>query len=76
MTATATAESMRDYYARRAATYERVYFKPERQADLRAMEAWLPACPSPAARCWKSPAAPAGGRRTAHATPRPGWPPT
>lgn len=30
------------YYARRAAVYERVYFKPERQADLRAMEAWLP----------------------------------
>jgi SAM-dependent methyltransferase len=41
MTATVTAESMREYYARRAATYERVYFKPERQADLRAMEAWL-----------------------------------
>jgi demethylmenaquinone methyltransferase/2-methoxy-6-polyprenyl-1,4-benzoquinol methylase len=36
-------ESMRDYYARRAAYYERVYFKPERQADLRAMEAALPA---------------------------------
>ena len=34
-------EGMRDYYARRAAYYERVYFKPERQADLRAMEAWL-----------------------------------
>ena len=34
-------ESMRDYYARRAAYYERVYFKPERQTDLRAMEAWL-----------------------------------
>lgn len=33
---------MREYYARRAAYYERVYFKPERQADLRAMEAWLP----------------------------------
>jgi SAM-dependent methyltransferase len=40
-TAQATAESMRDYYARRAAYYERVYFKPERQAELRAMEAWL-----------------------------------
>jgi hypothetical protein len=37
----ATAKGMREYYARRAATYERVYFKPERQADLRAMEAWL-----------------------------------
>ena len=35
-------EEMRDYYARRAAYYERVYFKPERQTDLRAMESWLP----------------------------------
>jgi demethylmenaquinone methyltransferase/2-methoxy-6-polyprenyl-1,4-benzoquinol methylase len=34
---------MLDYYKRRAATYERVYFKPERQDDLRTMEAWLPA---------------------------------
>ena len=33
---------MRAYYAQRAEAYERVYFKPERQADLRAMEAWLP----------------------------------
>jgi ubiquinone/menaquinone biosynthesis C-methylase UbiE len=33
--------SMSSYYAQRAAYYERVYFKPERQADLRAMEAWL-----------------------------------
>jgi len=40
----ASAESMRDYYARRAAYYERVYHKPERQADLRAIEAWLPQC--------------------------------
>ncbi len=31
-----------DYYRRRASTYERIYHKPERQADLRAMEAWLP----------------------------------
>ena len=29
------------YYRRRAAYYERVYHKPERQADLRAMEAWV-----------------------------------
>jgi demethylmenaquinone methyltransferase/2-methoxy-6-polyprenyl-1,4-benzoquinol methylase len=36
-------EGMRDYYARRAAYYERVYHKPERQADLRAMEAALAA---------------------------------
>jgi SAM-dependent methyltransferase len=31
------------YYARRAQEYERVYAKPERQHDLRAIEAWLPA---------------------------------
>src|SRR2546421_7433118 len=37
-----TAEPMRDYYARRAAYYERVYLEPERQRDLRTMEAWLP----------------------------------
>lgn len=36
-------QDMAAYYAQRAAIYERVYFKPERQADLRAMEAWLPA---------------------------------
>lgn len=35
------ATDMADYYRRRAAYYERVYFKPERQADLRAMEAWV-----------------------------------
>ena len=38
----ATADSMRTYYARRAASYERVYDKPERQADLQALKAWLP----------------------------------
>lgn len=32
---------MADYYKRRASYYERVYHKPERQADLRAMEAWI-----------------------------------
>ena len=37
----ATPDSMAAYYAQRAATYERVYAKPERQADLRAMEASL-----------------------------------
>ena len=36
-------DSMAAYYAQRAAYYERVYFKPERQLNLRAMEAWLPA---------------------------------
>ena len=35
-------QEMSSYYAQRAAIYERVYLKPERQADLRAMEAWLP----------------------------------
>ncbi|MBK6469900.1 MAG: class I SAM-dependent methyltransferase [Betaproteobacteria bacterium] len=33
---------MAAYYVQRAAYYERVYFKPERQVDLRAMEAALP----------------------------------
>lgn len=33
---------MQGYYAQRAAYYERVYHKPERQTDLRAMEALLP----------------------------------
>lgn len=33
---------MLDYYRDRAPAYERIYFKPERQADLRAMEAALP----------------------------------
>lgn len=37
-------DSLRDYYARRAAEYERIYAKPERQADLREMAAWLPSC--------------------------------
>jgi len=39
----ATDASLRRYYAERAASYEAIYAKPERQADLRAMEAWLPA---------------------------------
>lgn len=30
------------YYAARAAEYDRIYLKPERQADLRAIERWLP----------------------------------
>ena len=29
---------MKEYYARRAAEYEKIYLKPERQADLRRME--------------------------------------
>ncbi len=35
-------QGMQRYYVERAPSYERVYFKPERQADLRAIEAWLP----------------------------------
>jgi demethylmenaquinone methyltransferase/2-methoxy-6-polyprenyl-1,4-benzoquinol methylase len=30
------------YYAARAPEYDRVYLKPERQSDLRCLEAWLP----------------------------------
>ena len=33
---------MRDYYAQRAAYSDRFYLVPERQRDLRTMEAWLP----------------------------------
>jgi demethylmenaquinone methyltransferase/2-methoxy-6-polyprenyl-1,4-benzoquinol methylase len=33
---------LQSYYAARAAEYDRVYEKPERQADLRAIERWLP----------------------------------
>jgi demethylmenaquinone methyltransferase/2-methoxy-6-polyprenyl-1,4-benzoquinol methylase len=35
--------SLAAYYAARAAEYERIYDKPERQADLRRLEGWLPA---------------------------------
>lgn len=34
--------SLQTYYAQRAASYEQVYLKPERQAELRALERWLP----------------------------------
>lgn len=33
---------MQSYYAARAPEYDRVYLKPERQTDLRAIEHWLP----------------------------------
>jgi len=33
---------MQSYYALRASEYDRVYLKPERQADLRQIERWLP----------------------------------
>lgn len=39
----AVAEDMATYYRERAAIYERVYHKPERQTELRALEAWLSA---------------------------------
>jgi SAM-dependent methyltransferase len=44
MSMAATPDSMRGYYALRAAEYERVYAKPERQADLQSIQAWLPTC--------------------------------
>jgi ubiquinone/menaquinone biosynthesis C-methylase UbiE len=34
---------MIDYYAARAPEYDRIYAKPERQADLRSLEGWLAA---------------------------------
>jgi demethylmenaquinone methyltransferase/2-methoxy-6-polyprenyl-1,4-benzoquinol methylase len=34
--------SMQRYYAQRADEYERIYAKPERQADIAALKAWLP----------------------------------
>jgi len=43
-TAAGLATDLADYYARRAAEYDAIYRKPERQADLRVMEAALPAC--------------------------------
>jgi demethylmenaquinone methyltransferase/2-methoxy-6-polyprenyl-1,4-benzoquinol methylase len=36
-------ESMRRYYAARAGEYDLVYAKPERQADIARLRAWLPA---------------------------------
>jgi len=35
--------AMQSYYAARASEYDRIYLKPERQTDLRAIERWLPA---------------------------------
>lgn len=34
--------NLSDYYSARAAEYDRVYARPERQQDLRAIERWLP----------------------------------
>jgi demethylmenaquinone methyltransferase/2-methoxy-6-polyprenyl-1,4-benzoquinol methylase len=33
---------MQDYYAARAPEYDKIYWKPERQSDLRKIEEWLP----------------------------------
>ncbi len=33
---------MKEYYAARAKEYDKIYSKPERQADLRLIETWLP----------------------------------
>ena len=33
---------LQSYYASRAPEYDEVYRKPERQADLRSIERWLP----------------------------------
>ena len=41
MDPTSAESRMAAYYARRAAEYERIYARPERQDDLRAIEAWL-----------------------------------
>lgn len=38
-----TETPLRTYYAARAAEYDGIYLKPERQRDLRAIESWLPA---------------------------------
>jgi SAM-dependent methyltransferase len=32
---------MHDYYAARASEYDKVYLKPERQADLRSIATWI-----------------------------------
>lgn len=37
-----TADELQAYYARRAPEYDAIYLKPERQAQLRELEAWLP----------------------------------
>jgi demethylmenaquinone methyltransferase/2-methoxy-6-polyprenyl-1,4-benzoquinol methylase len=41
MTPAVADPALRAYYARRAPEYERIYHRPERQADLRALEALL-----------------------------------
>jgi len=43
MTNPASNRPMQEYYAARAGEYDRIYLKPERQADLRKIESWLTA---------------------------------
>ena len=43
MIKTANNLPIQDYYAARAGEYDRIYQKPERQADLRKIESWLQA---------------------------------
>ena len=43
LTPTPADPAMQAYYAARAREYERIYAKPERQADLRILEADIPA---------------------------------
>jgi ubiquinone/menaquinone biosynthesis C-methylase UbiE len=59
MSQQASIDAMRAYYVQRASYYERVYFKPERQSDLRLMEAAL--------------AAPFAGRRVLEVACGTGW---
>lgn len=51
--------SMQAYYAQRAPAYDRVYARPERQADLRAIEGWI--------------AGPFAGRRVLEVAAGTGW---
>ena len=38
-------DALADYYAKRAPEYERIYKKPERQADLRTLREFFPSIP-------------------------------
>lgn len=42
MTPPVGSKYLHDYYCARAPEYDRIYLKPERQADLRAIRTWLP----------------------------------
>jgi uncharacterized protein (TIGR01244 family) len=69
--AQATPDSMAAYYARRAREYDQVYAKPERQADIHALEALLPGLFT-GRRVLEL----AGGRRMPPRGRPTGWPPT